>query len=243
MGYLASDNGISRQKTLQGTVINLVSSIYFSTFQKNGLEFFKRCAAHGFGNSKALAFEAEVENVAGHPLCNQKILQEVEAGEEEIHQVDEEGVGEEIHQVVGREEEAVRKLQPILENETDQEDIPSDSDDSVASEIFELKWASPSNVGQNVATFDSSLSEEEDDDDDDNLIEISLPGSESSGLEEDPDQNVETMLPDILPESIFRQHGLKELLAEINEMNEEDNLIEIDISMGSIKCSRFEIEA
>jgi hypothetical protein len=34
-----------------------------------------------------------------------------------------------------------------------------------------------------------------------------------------------------------------ELLAELNEMNEEENLIEIDISMGSIKCPRFEIEA
>lgn len=181
-----------------------------------------------------------VENVAGHPLCNQKIIQEVEAGEEEIRQV------------VGTEEVTVRKLQPILENETDQdsemgvirdyqEDIPSDSDDSVPSEIFELKWTTPGNEDQNLAIFDSSLSE--DDEDDDSLIEISLPGSESSGLEEDPDQNLEAKLPDILPESIFRQHGLKELLAENNEMNEEDNLIEIDISMGSIKCSRFEIEA
>lgn len=192
-----------------------------------------------------------VENVAENPLCNLKVLQEMEAGEEEIHQVDEEGAGEEIHQVVGTEEEAVRKLQPILENETYQmgvvhdyqEYIPPYSDHSVPSEIFELKWTSPINVDQNLAIFDSSLSEEDDDDDDDSLIEISLPGSESSGLEEDPDQNLGTKLPDILPESIFRQHGLEELLAEINEMNEEDNLIEIDISMGSIKCSRLEIEA
>ncbi|KAG5232091.1 myelin transcription factor protein [Salix suchowensis] len=36
---------------------------------------------------------------------------------------------------------------------------------------------------------------------------------------------------------------LIEILAELNEMNEEENLIEIDISMGSIKCPRFEIEA
>ncbi|PON87961.1 hypothetical protein TorRG33x02_161630 [Trema orientale] len=43
--------------------------------------------------------------------------------------------------------------------------------------------------------------------------------------------------------NLFKQHSLMELLAEINEMNEEENLIEIDISMGSIKCSRFEIQA
>jgi hypothetical protein len=39
-----------------------------------------------------------------------------------------------------------------------------------------------------------------------------------------------------LPESIFRQQGLMELFAEIAEVNEEENLIEIDLSMGSIKC-------
>jgi hypothetical protein len=48
---------------------------------------------------------------------------------------------------------------------------------------------------------------------------------------------------DFSPESFFQPHCLMELLSDINEMNEEDNLIEIDISMGSIKCSRFEIEA
>lgn len=44
-------------------------------------------------------------------------------------------------------------------------------------------------------------------------------------------------------EALFNQQSLMEFLAEFNEMNEEDNLIEIDIAMGSIKCSRFEIEA
>ncbi|WRX29459.1 hypothetical protein QQP08_021946 [Theobroma cacao] len=51
-------------------------------------------------------------------------------------------------------------------------------------------------------------------------------------------------LPPILPESIFKQQqDLVDFLAEINEVNEEENLIEIDISIGSIKCPRFEIEA
>nr|XP_009792977.1 PREDICTED: uncharacterized protein LOC104239927 [Nicotiana sylvestris] len=30
---------------------------------------------------------------------------------------------------------------------------------------------------------------------------------------------------------------------DISDMNEEDNLIEIDISMGSIKCSALEFQA
>lgn len=197
------------------------------------------------------------ENVA---VSSQKIIQEVEAVEEEIHQVVEKGVGKKIRQVVGIEEQAVRKLQPILENviqnetgqdsemrvihdDEEEQDIPSDTEDSVPSEIFELKWTSPSNVGQNLEMYESSSLSGDEEDDDDNLIEINLPGSESNGLDEDPDQNLQTKLPDIFPNSILRQHGFRELLAEINEMNEEENLIEIDISMGSIKCSRLEIEA
>lgn len=44
---------------------------------------------------------------------------------------------------------------------------------------------------------------------------------------------------------LFHHHqaSFMELLAEINDMNEEENLIEIDLSMGSIKCSRFQIQA
>lgn len=188
------------------------------------------------------------ENVGRNPPSSQEILKE-------------EKVGLDIHQVVGTEEEERSKLQPILENVTQNEedqhsekgmiydcqeevqDIPTDnegSDDSVPSEIFELKWTSPSNVGQNLAVSDSSVSE---DDDEDNLIEISFPGSESSGLEEDPDQNLQSKLQELLPESIFMEQGFRELIEEINEMNEEENLIEIDISMGSIKYSMFEIEA
>ncbi|KAL3717738.1 hypothetical protein ACJRO7_009213 [Eucalyptus globulus] len=45
-------------------------------------------------------------------------------------------------------------------------------------------------------------------------------------------------------ESLFQQYCLADLLSEINKMNEEDdNLIDIGISLGSFKCSRFEIEA
>ncbi|XP_031492683.1 uncharacterized protein LOC116259155 isoform X1 [Nymphaea colorata] len=41
------------------------------------------------------------------------------------------------------------------------------------------------------------------------------------------------------PESIFRRQLLMELCSELIE---EDNLIEIDLSVGSIKCSRVEID-
>ncbi|KAG9152607.1 hypothetical protein Leryth_027190 [Lithospermum erythrorhizon] len=44
--------------------------------------------------------------------------------------------------------------------------------------------------------------------------------------------------------TMFKQQSILDLLREINEMSiEEENLIEIDIAMGSIKCPRFEIEA
>ncbi|GKV18283.1 hypothetical protein SLEP1_g28688 [Rubroshorea leprosula] len=87
--------------------------------------------------------------------------------------------------------------------------------------------------------------------DEDSLIEISLPSGHyvNHGKEIQQQPNKLSMQPKFpeyrtLPESIFQQRSLMQLLSELNnEVNEEDNLIEIDISMGSIKCSRFEIEA
>ena len=37
----------------------------------------------------------------------------------------------------------------------------------------------------------------------------------------EPKQKAQSNLPDLLPESIFQQQRLMEILAEINEMNEE----------------------
>ncbi|KAI0525200.1 hypothetical protein KFK09_004592 [Dendrobium nobile] len=86
--------------------------------------------------------------------------------------------------------------------------------------------------------FGSSQSSENSISDDESLIEIALPdgryidfGKISSEFEHE--------LLDYLPKSLFLQHGLMELLLEINE---EDNMIEIDIAMGSIKCPRFQIK-
>lgn len=74
-------------------------------------------------------------------------------------------------------------------------------------------------------------SESPDCSDEESLIEIELPARNYVGLkggeEGDVEQELyfERMSPDTSPESIYRW----------SEMNEEENLIEIDISMGSIK--------
>lgn len=68
------------------------------------------------------------------------------------------------------------------------------------------------------------------DDDDDSLIEIPLVPSSNPAI----GNNLETRLPDLLPGSVLKQRGFMELLEEINE---EDNLIEIDISRGLNRIS------
>ncbi|URE13996.1 hypothetical protein MUK42_22542 [Musa troglodytarum] len=82
--------------------------------------------------------------------------------------------------------------------------------------------------------------------DDENLIEISLPDGHFVAPEKPkallkplPDTR-RGFLTNLLPDSVLRQHGLMELLSDINE---EDNLIEIDITKGSIKYSREGIKA
>ncbi|XP_024026338.1 uncharacterized protein LOC21397406 [Morus notabilis] len=127
-------------------------------------------------------------------------------------------------------------------------------DHSSITEDSEAEWPFRDNIsaGRKTAVFsdddDGSISDEE------SLIEIALPSGHYVGHDHDGYLNKEKLvfnvnqkmpadLNNLFPECIFKQRSLMELLAEINDMNEEENLIEIDISMGSIKCSRFEIEA
>lgn len=120
------------------------------------------------------------------------------------------------------------------------------------SEDSEVDWPFGDSVAhgddgdQSPDYSDGSISDE------DSLIEIALPSGHYVGPDHHYKEEIPTFtsslqqkVPDLLPaaDSIFKQRSLMELLAEINEMYEEDNLIEIDISMGSIKCSRFEIQA
>ncbi|BBG99890.1 hypothetical protein Prudu_009731, partial [Prunus dulcis] len=99
-------------------------------------------------------------------------------------------------------------------------------------EAQEEDWSFGDNAVQSPDCSDGSISDE------DSLIEIALPGGYYVGhKEQESIFNLQQKRPGLSHQSIFQQHTLLELLAEINEMNEEENLIEIDLSMGSIKCS------
>lgn len=127
--------------------------------------------------------------------------------------------------------EAALQHEVGLMHEYQVESDSESSNDSVMGEKFDLDLICSNYMEQNLAISDVSVSDE-DDDDDDSLIEISLPGSKFGGLDEEvPKQKPQSNLPVLLPESIFEQQGLMELLAEINEMNEEENLIEIDLGI------------
>ncbi|CAK9315527.1 unnamed protein product [Citrullus colocynthis] len=82
---------------------------------------------------------------------------------------------------------------------------------------------------------DGSISDEE------SLIEIALPTGHYVSHKFDDEDDMSFRFQKL---SDFQmKKNLVEVLAEMNDINEEENLIEIDISMGSIKYSRFEIEA
>ncbi|PSS06465.1 Eukaryotic translation initiation factor 3 subunit C like [Actinidia chinensis var. chinensis] len=101
---------------------------------------------------------------------------------------------------------------------------------SVTDQDSEADWPYYSgNVGPSPDDSDGSISDEE------SLIEIALPSGHYVGPEKEEAK--------LSSQKEQKFQSPMEFLADINEVNEEDNLIEIDISMGSIKCSRFEIEA
>ncbi|GFZ05399.1 hypothetical protein Acr_17g0009710 [Actinidia rufa] len=101
---------------------------------------------------------------------------------------------------------------------------------SVTDQDSEADWPYYSgNVGPRRDDSDGSISDEE------SLIEIALPSGHYVGPEKEEAK--------LSSQKEQKFQSPMEFLADINEVNEEDNLIEIDISMGSIKCSRFEIEA
>lgn len=159
-----------------------------------------------------------IEDVISKPLVLEKeFVTEEEEEEEGRGQVD---------------EYLVRSSQ-VITSESDCLGRSSTSEDS------EVEWLFQDKMFQSRDCSDGSISDE------DSLIEISLPGGHyiCDHEEDEVIYNLQNKLPDFAPGSFFKQHGLMELLAELNEMNEEENLIEIDISMGSIKCPRFEIEA
>ncbi|CAJ1971510.1 unnamed protein product [Sphenostylis stenocarpa] len=106
--------------------------------------------------------------------------------------------------------------------------LPSDSESNTSStmggESIEIHHSINENldISDNLA-FDSDGY----DDEEDGLIEIQLPNNHFS---------------EFWAECIFKQQGFTELMAEINEMNEDANLIEIDISKGSTKHQDLRLE-
>ncbi|KAI3419864.1 uncharacterized protein J3R85_012973 [Psidium guajava] len=104
------------------------------------------------------------------------------------------------------------------------------SDESIESETFELNFI----TSDNASCSPLACSNEDgqvpdfyvDDDDDDSLIEISPPAN--------------VCLGDFSPKSVVEKREGTETLTE-DEINEEDKLIELDISIGSIRCSKYEI--
>ncbi|OWM62819.1 uncharacterized protein LOC116213196 [Punica granatum] len=126
----------------------------------------------------------------------------------------------------------------------EQEDCNGQFDDSLASESECINPSSTSEdsevdwpLDRTPECSDGSISDEE------SLIEIAIPsGHYIVGRKEDPEHHkfYKKKMPDFFPDSVFQGNSLIDLLGE---MNEEDNLIEIDISAGSIKCSRFGIKA
>ena len=137
--------------------------------------------------------------------------------------------------------ETITQQKEAHEAEVGQIDLVGSFDSFLESETTDQSSTTDedSEVGQIPNWSDNSISDEE------GLIEIALlNGYHVHGLEEEePKSNLQQKFPEFSPKMIVRQHGPEEMLGESNEMNEEDNLIEIDISMGSIKCSRFENES
>jgi hypothetical protein len=79
------------------------------------------------------------------------------------------------------------------------------------------------------------------DDDDESLIEISLVDGHYVGVGQGEQCAFkEDLLAEFLPDLVLDKRDFIDILSEISE---EDNLIEIDITRGSIKCSNLGIKA
>lgn len=143
-------------------------------------------------------------------------------------------------------EEVLSVQNPRIENGVAQiRDLYSESESlggpsSSSSEDSDIDWPFSGELEQSPLCSDGSISDEE------SLIEIALPSGQF--VKDSPklsfnQQHQKVVFADLVPESIFQQHCVMDFLADISDVYEEDNLIEIDISMGSIKCSGFEIPA
>ncbi|XP_057527071.1 uncharacterized protein LOC130806140 [Amaranthus tricolor] len=111
-------------------------------------------------------------------------------------------------------------------------------DQTSSSEDSEIDSSFRENVSHSTSYSDGSISDEE------SLIEIELPTGHYVDSKRTQGQSwygFQQKWQDCSLESHFKQQQ-QNWMEILNEMNDE-NFIEIDICMGSIKCSRFEIEA
>ncbi|KAK4743801.1 hypothetical protein SAY87_010113 [Trapa incisa] len=139
------------------------------------------------------------------------------------------------------------------DSEAEEDDPNGEVDDSLAirsceSMIFErmrIDSSSTSNdsevdwpLDRTHDCSDGTISDEE------SLIEIAIPSGHYIVDHKEDNQlhKFYKKMPDLSPDSIFHGSSLISLLGEINDINEEENLIEIDILAGSVKCSRFGIK-
>ncbi|XP_021724454.1 uncharacterized protein LOC110691804 [Chenopodium quinoa] len=165
---------------------------------------------------------------------NESLEEEEEAAESKIHETIQENVSR-----LEEEEVSKHKIQQN-ENHRSPEILLSDSesvDHTTSSEDSENDSMFRENLSHSTNYSDGSISDEE------SLIEIALPTGHyvDSKISQEPSWYgfQHQKWSDCSLKSHFRQKNWMEML---NEMNEE-NFIEIDLCMGSIKCSRFEIQA
>jgi hypothetical protein len=122
-------------------------------------------------------------------------------------------------------------------HEAQEEEVNIDGSESESQD--HLSTSEGSEVDHSHDYSDGSISDEE------SLIEIALPSGNYVDMQKDESDyySLQQKKKKLFGDALFSQQSLMELLSELNEVNEEENFIEIDISMGSIKYSRFEIEA
>ncbi|KAL1307321.1 hypothetical protein HN51_049282 [Arachis hypogaea] len=134
----------------------------------------------------------------------------------------------------------VTKESEINADEKYEEQHADQDSESQSTSSFENDQERSENYGMISNSDVDDVDEEEEEEEEDSLIEIKLP---NRYLVEEPKQKFESNLTELfLPEYMFKQKGLMDLLEEINEINEDENLIEIDISMGSTKCQDFRLK-
>ncbi|CAL5093536.1 unnamed protein product [Urochloa decumbens] len=117
-----------------------------------------------------------------------------------------------------------------------QDEVPEDAPDDL---MGSLSDSSECITNDEEYTEEGSISDDIDDDDE-SLIEISLVDGHYVGAGQ-PEQcpYKKELLAEFFPDLVLDKRDFIDILSEISE---EDSLIEIDITRGSIKCSNFSIK-